>query len=114
MSSSLGKTTSPTLSMPQSPEVLCVGVRPWGLVPVHSDMSIGVVLVPLTFGQSHWRDFVGVVSDIPRRYSLTTNWFMGGQNLYVCIWRQRITVKESSFFHPVPSGAHTHSDCQAG
>lgn len=44
----------PSLSRPTFllPIVLCVGLRPYGLFPIHFGMPIGVILVQLTFGQS--------------------------------------------------------------
>ena len=50
----LGKATSPALSFPQLPIVLCVGCRPSGFFLVQSGMSIGVSLVHYAFGRSCW------------------------------------------------------------
>lgn len=74
--SSLGKTISSTPSFTQFPLVPCVGLRPHGF-PIHCPhplcMSMGVVLVGLTFGQSCWWAFMGVVPDVARRHSFTPN-----------------------------------------
>ena len=44
VSSSLGKTIPPTLSMSYLPLVLCVWLKPGGLLPINLDMSITVLI----------------------------------------------------------------------
>lgn len=55
------KSTSPAPHCPQLPVILCVGLRPHGLCPVHFSMSTGIILVQCVFGQSWEWDFIGVV-----------------------------------------------------
>lgn len=70
--SSLGKTMSPTLSLPYLPVVLRVGLRPCALFLFHFSMFI-TVLLGLMFWQPCWWGFMAIISDIIRRHSLTAN-----------------------------------------
>lgn len=72
MSSPLRKTNSSALSVPQLPVVLGAGLRSPGFFSTQSGMLIGVILVQLIIGQSCWRDFLSVASDIIRRHNLTS------------------------------------------
>lgn len=69
----MGKNIYPTLSIPQLPVVLCVGLRPPHLCPVHLSVSFVSVFVQLMCRQSCWWDFVCVPSDIPRIHSCREN-----------------------------------------
>lgn len=50
----LGKATSPTPSFPQLLLVLCVGLKPHGLLSIQFGMLTDVIVVQLMFGQSYW------------------------------------------------------------
>ena len=54
------------------PVVLCVELRVHEHPPANSSMSI-VVLVYLMFRGSHYGEFMGIASDVPRRHSFTPN-----------------------------------------
>lgn len=51
----------------------CRRLRPHELFPIQVSMVVGVILLQLTFGQSCQWDFLSVVSDSPRKHSLTAN-----------------------------------------
>lgn len=59
-----------TSRFPQLPVVLRIEFRPYRLFSIQFRMVIGVILVQLTFAQSHWRDLNGIASD-RRRHDLT-------------------------------------------
>lgn len=46
-----GKTISQALTTPKLPVVLCLGLRPPGIFPIHVSMSIGVFLFQVMFRQ---------------------------------------------------------------
>lgn len=66
-----GKITSSVATILQLSIVSFVGLRPHGGFPTQFDMSIGVILVQLSFGQ-----LLGIVSDITRRHNLRVNFLI--------------------------------------
>lgn len=58
----LGKTTSTTLCIPYLSIVLCLGLRPLELSPVHVSMSTAVIPVQVMFRYSCWKDIMGLAS----------------------------------------------------
>lgn len=80
----LGELPFPVPSFPQLPIILYVGLRPHGLFSEQIDIFIDFILVQLTLWQSWWEDFMDVISDVSRRYNLTTTyWSSGHYNLSV-------------------------------
>lgn len=71
LSSSPGKTVSPTHGIPLLPGVLCLESEPHGPFPFHTNMSV-VIFVQFMHAQSYWRDFFGGVASLA---------FLGDQNL---------------------------------
>lgn len=66
-----GRSLSPAPICHRSPIVLHVGLKPHGLIYVHLDTCIAIILVLLMFQKAHAWGFVYAACDITRRHILT-------------------------------------------
>ena len=76
-------------------------------------ICIDVVLIQLKIGQSHWWNFTGVVSNLPKRHKLTPNslvlWLLQSFHPLFCnslIWANNAPSKSQRPYNKNPSSTH--------
>lgn len=95
-------------------DMLCVGQRPPGHFPVHSDMSLFSLCWGSRVSVTSWVSLLTLLGDLFVSQQTPLHFCVGGQTVHMCIRKSEDTEWETVLSsHPVPSGAQRNSGCQA-